>query len=116
MSGSFNRVQLIGNMGRDPEVRTTQGGKRVVTLNIATSESWKDHNGDRVERTEWHKVVIWNEALGEIAEKYLVKGAKVFVEGKLNSRKNGGGADETSRRDDGWTPPSGGDLASEIPF
>jgi single-strand DNA-binding protein len=146
MSGYLNRVQLIGNMGRDPEVRTTQGGKRVVTLNIATSESWKDHNGDRVERTEWHKVVIWNEALGEIAEKYLVKGAKVFVEGKLttrkwqdnegndrysteihltpytgtltflDSRRNGGGADETSRRDDGWTPPSGGDLASEIPF
>ena len=88
MSGYLNRVQLIGNLGRDPEMRTTQGGKQVVTLNIATSESWRDaHSGERRERTEWHRVVIWNEGLGDIAEKYLVKGAKVYVEGKLTTNK-----------------------------
>ena len=88
MSGYLNRVQLIGNLGRDPEVRTTQGGKQVVTLNIATSESWRDaQSGERRERTEWHRVVIWNEGLGDIAEKYLVKGAKVYVEGKLTTNK-----------------------------
>ena len=88
MSGFLNRVQLIGNLGRDPELRTTQTGKSVVTLSVATSESWKDdRTGDRIERTEWHRVVIWNEALGNIAEKYLAKGAKVFIEGKLTTRK-----------------------------
>jgi single-strand DNA-binding protein len=87
MSGSLNRVQLIGNLGRDPEVRSTQSGKKVVTLNIATSESWKDASGNRVERTEWHRVVIWNEGLGDIAEKYLAKGAKIYLEGKLTTRK-----------------------------
>ena len=87
MSGFLNRVQLIGNLGRDPEVRSTQTGKQVVTLNIATGESWKDDNGNRVERTEWHRVVIWNEGLGTIAGKYLAKGSKVFIEGKLTTRK-----------------------------
>ena len=87
MSGFLNKVQLIGNLGRDPEVRSTQSGKKVVTLNIATGESWKDASGNKVERTEWHRVVIWNEGLGDIAEKYLVKGAKVYVEGKLTTRK-----------------------------
>ena len=87
MSGFLNKVQLIGNLGRDPEVRSTQGGKKVVTLSIATGESWKDASGNKVERTEWHRVVIWNEGLGDIAEKYLVKGAKVYVEGKLTTRK-----------------------------
>lgn len=87
MSGFLNRAQLIGNLGRDPEVRKTQTGKQVVTLNVATSESWKDGNDNRVERTEWHRVVIWNEGLGTIAEKYLAKGSKVFVEGKLTTRK-----------------------------
>ena len=87
MSGFLNKVQLIGNLGRDPEVRSTQSGKKVVTLNIATGESWKDASGNKVERTEWHRVVIWNEGLGEIAEKYLAKGAKVYVEGKLTTRK-----------------------------
>ena len=88
MSGYLNKATLIGNLGRDPEVRTTQGGKQVVTLNIATSESWRDsRSGDRIERTEWHRVVVWNEGLGTIAEKYLVKGAKVYVEGKLVTNK-----------------------------
>lgn len=87
MSGSLNRVQLIGNLGRDPEVRTTETGKRVVTLNVATTESWKDQSGNRVERTEWHRVVIWNDALGEIAEKYLSKGSKIFLEGQIRTRK-----------------------------
>ena len=88
MSGYLNRASLIGNLGRDPEVRTTQSGGRVVTLSIATSEFWKDkRTGERVERTEWHRVVIFNEGLGGIAEKFLVKGAKVFVEGQLRTNK-----------------------------
>lgn len=87
MSGFLNRVQLIGNLGRDPEVRTTQAGKPIVTLSVATSEAWKDDHGNRVERTEWHRVVIWNEGLGKAAEKCLAKGAKIFVEGKLVTNK-----------------------------
>jgi len=87
MSGYLNRVQLMGNLGRDPEVRTTQTGKTVVTLVIATGESWKDERGNRVERTEWHRIVIFNEGLGQIAEKYLQKGSKVYLEGKLSTRK-----------------------------
>ena len=87
MSGYLNRVQLIGNLGRDPEGRTTQTGKTVVTLVIATSESWKDERGNRVERTEWHRIVIFSEGLGQIAEKYLEKGSKVYLEGKLCTRK-----------------------------
>ncbi len=87
MSG-LNRVQLIGNLGQDPEVRTLQNGGRFVTLSIATSETWKDNrSGERRERTEWHKVVVFNERLGETIEKYLVKGSKVFLEGTLRSRK-----------------------------
>lgn len=87
MSGSLNQVQLIGNLGRDPEVRTTQSGKRVVTLSLATSKSWKDDAGQRHERTEWHRIVIWPEGLGLIAEKYLAKGSKVFVQGELTTNK-----------------------------
>lgn len=88
MSGYLNKATLIGNLGRDPEVRTTQGGKQLVTLTIATSESWRDSStGNRVERTEWHRVVIWNEGLARLAEKYLAKGAKVYVEGKLVTNK-----------------------------
>ena len=88
MSGYLNRVQLIGNLGQDPEVRITQAGKKIVTLNIATSESWRDQRtGERVERTEWHRVVIFNEGLAGIAEEYLTKGAKVLVEGKLATNK-----------------------------
>ena len=88
MSGFLNRVQLIGNLGRDPEVRTMQNGGQVATLSIATSESWKDdRSGERRERTEWHRVVIFNEGLGKLAERYLRKGAKVYLEGKLATRK-----------------------------
>lgn len=88
MSGYLNRVQLIGNLGRDPEVRQTQTGQRIVSLSIATSERWKDQrSGETRERTEWHRVIIWNEGLGEIAERYLTKGAKIFLEGKLTTRK-----------------------------
>ena len=88
MSGFRNKVELIGNLGRDPEGRSMQAGGRVVSLSIATSESWKDkRSGERVERTEWHRVVIFNEGLGEIAEKYCRKGDKVLVEGKLVTRK-----------------------------
>ncbi len=87
MSGSMNRVTLIGYLGADPEVRNTQSGKRVVSMSIATSEAWKDESGERRERTEWHRIVIWNDGLGKLAEQYLTKGAKVLVEGKLSTRK-----------------------------
>ena len=87
MSGYLNRVQLIGNLGRDPEARSTRDGKRIVSLAVATGESWKDERGNRVERTEWHRVVIFSEGLAQIAEQYLQKGAKVFLEGKLTTRK-----------------------------
>jgi single-strand DNA-binding protein len=88
MSGYLNRVSLIGNLGNDPEVRTTQSGQRVVSMSIATTERWKDQrSGETRERTEWHRITIWNEGLGKVAEDYLRKGAKVFVEGKLSTRK-----------------------------
>ena len=88
MSNSLNRVQLIGNLGRDPEMRSKQDGSNVATFNLATSESWRDkHTGERAERVEWHKIVIFNERLCELAGKYLRKGSKVFVEGQLKTRK-----------------------------
>lgn len=87
MSGSLNKVQLIGRLGRDPEARNLHGGGRVVNLRIATSESWRGSDGERRERTEWHQVSIWNEGLGDIVEKYLRKGALVYVEGKLHTSK-----------------------------
>lgn len=88
MAGSVNKVILIGNLGRDPEVRTFQNGGKVVNLNLATSESWKDKNtGERRERTEWHSVAIFNEPLGRIAEQYLRKGSTVYIEGQLETRK-----------------------------
>jgi single-strand DNA-binding protein len=88
MSGYLNRASLIGNLGSDPEVRTTSSGQRVVSMSIATTERWKDQrSGETRERTEWHRIVIWNEGLGKVAEDYLRKGAKVFVEGKLSTRK-----------------------------
>ncbi len=88
MAGSVNKVILIGNLGRDPEVRSTQDGTRVANLSVATSESWRDKNtGERRERTEWHRVVIFNERLSEVAEKYLRKGSKVYIEGQLQTRK-----------------------------
>jgi len=88
MAGSVNKVILVGNLGRDPEVRSTQEGMRIVNFTLATSESWRDKmSGERKERTEWHRVVIFNERLGEIAEKYLKKGSKVYLEGALQTRK-----------------------------
>src|SRR5208283_3066781 len=145
MSGYLNRASIIGNLGADPEARTTPNGQRIVSFSVATTETWKDaQSGEKRERTEWHRVVIFNEGLGKIAEKHLTKGAKVFVEGKLStrkwqdqqgndryttqielspytgtltfldSRKNGGSGDGGSR-DNGDTPPSADDLG-EIPF
>ncbi len=88
MAGSVNKVIIIGNLGRDPEVRTFQNGNKVVNLRIATSENWRDKaTGERKERTEWHSVAIFNEALGKIAEQYLKKGSKVYIEGQLETRK-----------------------------
>lgn len=88
MAGSVNKVILIGNLGRDPEVRTFQNGGKVCNLRIATSENWKDRNtGERRERTEWHSVAIFNENLARLAEQYLRKGSKVYIEGKLETRK-----------------------------
>ena len=88
MAGSVNKVLLIGNLGGDPEIRRTQDGKPVVNLSIATSETWRDKNtGERKEKTEWHRVVIWNEGLCGVAEKYLQKGAKIYIEGALQTRK-----------------------------
>lgn len=88
MAGSVNKVILVGNLGRDPEVRTLNNGGKVVNLNLATSETWRDkQSGDRQERTEWHKVVIFNENLADIAERFLRKGSKVYVEGQLQTRK-----------------------------
>jgi single-strand DNA-binding protein len=98
MSG-LNRVQLIGNLGRDPEVHTTQGGKSITTLTVATGESWRDERtGERVERTEWHRVVIFAEGLGKAVAEHLRKGAKVYLEGQLRTRKwqDGSGADRYS--------------------
>ena len=88
MAGSLNKVMLIGNLGADPEVRTFQNGGKVCNLRIATSENWKDKNtGERQERTEWHTVAIFSEGLVSVVENYLRKGSKVFVEGKLQTRK-----------------------------
>ena len=88
MAGSVNKVILVGNLGRDPEIRSTQDGTRVANLSLATSESWRDKSsGERREKTEWHRVVVFNERIVEVAEKYLRKGSKVYVEGQLQTRK-----------------------------
>ncbi|KAB2885018.1 MAG: single-stranded DNA-binding protein [Albidovulum sp.] len=88
MAGSVNKVILVGNLGRDPEVRSFPNGGKVCNLRIATSETWRDRNtGERKERTEWHSVAIFNENLAKIAEQYLKKGSKVYVEGQLETRK-----------------------------
>jgi single-strand DNA-binding protein len=88
MAGSVNKVILIGNLGADPEIRRTQDGRPIANLRLATSESWRDKaTGERKEKTEWHRVVIFNENLCRIAEQYLKKGSKVFIEGQLQSRK-----------------------------
>ena len=99
MAGSVNKVILVGNLGRDPEVRTAQDGSKIVNLSIATSESWKDRtSGERKEKTEWHRVVIFNPNLADIAERYLKKGSTVYVEGALQTRK--------------WTDQSGAEKYS----
>lgn len=99
MAGSVNKVILVGNLGKDPEVRNTQDGRKVVNLSLATSESWKDRqSGERKEKTEWHRVVIFNDNLAEVAEKFLKKGSKVFLEGQLQTRK--------------WTDQSGAEKYS----
>ncbi len=99
MAGSVNKVILVGNLGRDPEIRSTQDGTRVANLSLATSENWRDKNtGERREKTEWHRVVIFNERLVEVAEKYLRKGSKIYIEGQLQTRK--------------WQDPSGQDKYS----
>ncbi len=96
MAGSVNKVILVGNLGRDPEIRNMQNGGKIVNLSVATSESWNDRqSGQRQERTEWHRVVIFNDHLATVAEKYLRKGSKVYVEGALQTRK--------------WTDQSGQD-------
>ena len=88
MAGSVNKVILVGNLGKDPEVRRTTAGDPIVNLSLATSESWRDKaSGERKEKTEWHRVVIFNKNLAEVAEKYLRKGSKVYVEGQLQTRK-----------------------------
>jgi single-strand DNA-binding protein len=99
MAGSVNKVILIGNLGRDPEIRSTQDGREIANLAIATSESWKDRNtGERKEKTEWHRVVIFSDGLVNIAKNYLRKGAKVYIEGSLQTRK--------------WTDQSGAERYS----
>ena len=136
MSGSVNKVILIGNLGRDPEVRSFQNGSKVVNLRIATSETWRDKaSGERRERTEWHSVAIFNEPLAKIAEQYLRKGSTVYLEGQLETRKwqDQSGAEKYTteivvrpfsgaltllggkgREDD--APPSGADRASVAGF
>jgi single-strand DNA-binding protein len=88
MAGSINKVILVGNLGRDPEIRSTNDGTRIANLALATSETWRDRNsGERKERTEWHRVVIFNERLVEVVEKYVKKGSKLYIEGALQTRK-----------------------------
>ena len=88
MAGSVNKVILVGNLGRDPEIRSLQDGARVANLSLATSESWRDKNsGERREKTEWHRVVIFNDRLVDVVERFLRKGSKIYVEGQLQTRK-----------------------------
>lgn len=87
MSGSVNRVTLIGNLGRDPEVRRMNSGDSVVSFSLATTDSWKDKSGERQERVTWHNIVVFNEGLGKVAEAYCKKGSKVYIEGQLQTRK-----------------------------
>ena len=99
MAGSVNKVILIGNLGRDPEIRTTQNGSKLCNLSVATSENWKDKaTGERKEKTEWHRVVVFNDNIVNVCENYLKKGSKVFIEGQLETRK--------------WTDQSGADKYS----
>ncbi len=132
MAGSINKVILVGNLGRDPEVRATQDGREICNLNIATSDSWKDkQTGERRERTEWHRVVVLNDALVNVAKNYLRKGSKIYIEGALQTRKwtdkdgnekyttevvlQGYGSNLTmlDGKNDGGSRSSGGDYGSE---
>lgn len=87
MAGSINKAMIMGNLGKDPEIRNTKDGKKVATLSIATSESWKDKDGKKQEKTEWHKVVVFNQGICSLCEQYLCKGAKVLIEGAITTRK-----------------------------
>ncbi len=142
MAGYLNKVQLIGNLGRDPEIRSMQGGGKVANLSIATTEAWTDkHSGERREQTEWHRVVVFGDGLTTIIERYLQKGSRVYVEGSLKTRKwtdqhnqeryatevmlqpyNGklimldGTNGREASNDRGTAAPGGGDLDSEIPL
>ena len=144
MAGSINKVILIGNVGKDPEVRSTQNGGKIANLTLATSETWNDRaSGERKERTEWHRIAVMNDKTVEVVERFVKKGAKVYVEGSLQTRKwtdNSGQERYTTevvigrfngqitlldgKRDDAPRPappaassaPSGEDLSDEIPF
>ena len=111
MSGSVNKVTLVGNLGRDPEVRAMQNGDKIIQLSVATSDRWKDKStGEQREKTEWHRVVIFNDALGKIAEQYLKKGSTVYLEGQLQTRNLMGATNPSES-----TPGSiRGDLATEL--
>ena len=146
MAGSVNKVILIGNLGKDPEIRSTQAGDKIVSFSLATSETWNDRlSGERKERTEWHRIVVFNEQIVGVAEKYLRKGAKVYVEGQLQTRKwtdqsgqekysteivlarfkgemtmlssaNGAARPATRAEGSGYLPRTGGDMDDEIQF
>ena len=147
MAGSVNKVILVGNLGREPESRSMQSGDKVVNLSVATSENWRDRqSGERREKTEWHRVVIFDQNLADVAEKYLHKGSKVYLEGQLQTRKwtdqsgqdkystevvlqrfrgtltmldsrsDGGGADYDASSADSPPPSGDGDLDDDIPF
>jgi single-strand DNA-binding protein len=144
MSGSVNKVILVGNLGKDPEIRRTQDGKPIANLTIATSESWRDKSsGERKEKTEWHRVVIFTEGLCKIAEQYLKKGSKVYLEGQIQTRKwqdkdgqdkysteivlqgfnsqlvmldSRSGGEQSEQPAPRERKPAGGDLDAEIPF
>lgn len=131
MAGSINKVILVGNLGRDPEVRHTTSGSKIVHLSVATSDVWKDKNGERQEKTEWHRVVIFNANLADFAERALKKGSKVYVEGMLQTRKftDSNGVDKYSTeivlgsfrgelvvlegRADGTTPAEGNEASAD---
>ena len=87
MAGSINKVMLVGNLGRDPEIRHTSAGKKIANFSIATSDTWKDANGARQEKTEWHRIVVFNVNIADFVERFLKKGSKVYVEGALQTRK-----------------------------
>lgn len=87
MAGSINKVILVGNLGRDPEIRHTTAGQKIAHLSVATSDSWKDKSGERQEKTEWHRIVVFNVNLADFSERYLKKGSKVYIEGALQTRK-----------------------------